>query len=46
MAGAAEQADQILRDLQDMSVMAEDGTTAELFTSRLLQSLPTVRVGA
>ncbi|KAJ6612984.1 hypothetical protein B0H10DRAFT_2165419 [Mycena sp. CBHHK59/15] len=46
MAGAAEQADQILRDLEDTSVMAEDGTTAELFTSRLLQSLPTLRVGA
>ncbi|KAJ7775824.1 hypothetical protein B0H14DRAFT_333874 [Mycena olivaceomarginata] len=46
MAGAAEQADQILRDLEDMSVMAENGTTADLFTSRLLQVLPSLRVGA
>ncbi|KAJ7277262.1 hypothetical protein C8J57DRAFT_1581590 [Mycena rebaudengoi] len=43
MAGAVEQADQVLRDLEDMSIMAEDGTTAELFTLRLLQSLPTWR---
>ncbi|KAJ7084830.1 hypothetical protein B0H15DRAFT_923519 [Mycena belliarum] len=46
MAGAAEHADRILRDLEHISVMAEDGTTAELFASRLLQSMPTVRVGA
>jgi hypothetical protein len=46
MAGAAEQADQILRDLEDMSVMAENGTTADLFTARLLQVLPSLRVGA
>ncbi|KAJ7072883.1 hypothetical protein C8F01DRAFT_973337 [Mycena amicta] len=43
-AGAVEQADQILRDLEEISVMAEDGGTAELLTSRLLQ-FPSVRVG-
>ncbi|KAJ7054442.1 hypothetical protein C8F01DRAFT_1221382 [Mycena amicta] len=46
MAGAVEQADQILRDIEDTSVMAEDGTTAELFTLRLQQSLSTVLLGA
>lgn len=38
MSGAAEQIDQILRDLEETWVMANDGTTADLLTSRLLQS--------
>ncbi|KAJ7222987.1 hypothetical protein B0H12DRAFT_1150813 [Mycena haematopus] len=46
MAGAAEQVDQILRDLEQTPVMAEDGTTADLLTSRLLQPSRTVRIGA
>jgi len=46
MAGAAEQVDQILRDLEQTPVMAEDGTTADLLTSRLLQSSRTLLVGA
>jgi hypothetical protein len=37
MAGAAEQVDQILRDLEETPVMAEDGSTMDLLTSRLLQ---------
>jgi hypothetical protein len=36
MAGATEQFDQILRDLEETPVMAEDGRTAGLLTSRLL----------
>ncbi|KAK7021198.1 hypothetical protein R3P38DRAFT_3543321 [Favolaschia claudopus] len=40
ISGAVEQADQILRDLEDISALAEDGSTADLFTSRLLQLLP------
>ncbi|KAK7048118.1 hypothetical protein R3P38DRAFT_3307066 [Favolaschia claudopus] len=48
MAGAVEQADQIVRELEDISVLAEDGSTADLFTSRLLQLLPrtSIRGGA
>ncbi|KAJ7221793.1 hypothetical protein B0H12DRAFT_1151687 [Mycena haematopus] len=46
MAGAAEQVDQILRDLEQTPVMAEDGTTADLLTSRLLQPSRTVCIGA
>lgn len=46
MSGAAEQADQILRDFEDISVMAEDGATAELITSRLLQLPHAARVVA
>ncbi|CAK5282384.1 unnamed protein product [Mycena citricolor] len=37
MSGAAEQVDQILRDLEDTPVMAEDGGSAHLLESRLLQ---------
>ncbi|KAK7063794.1 hypothetical protein R3P38DRAFT_3301484 [Favolaschia claudopus] len=39
MAGAAEQADQIARDMEDTLVLAEDGTSAELFVSRLMQGI-------
>ncbi|KAJ7230387.1 hypothetical protein GGX14DRAFT_583037 [Mycena pura] len=38
MSGAAEQIDQILHDLEETSVMAEDGSTADLLTSRLMQA--------
>ncbi|KAJ7257588.1 hypothetical protein B0H12DRAFT_471613 [Mycena haematopus] len=38
MSGAAEQADQILRDLEDTPVMAEDGSSAHLLELRLVQS--------
>ncbi|KAJ6556459.1 hypothetical protein B0H19DRAFT_1152648 [Mycena capillaripes] len=44
MSGAAEQIDQILRDLEDTPVMAEDGGSAHLLASRLLQSSHTVDV--
>jgi hypothetical protein len=44
MSGAAEQIDQILRDLEDTPVMAEDGGSAHLLASRLLQSSRTVDV--
>ncbi|KAJ7899753.1 hypothetical protein B0H13DRAFT_2518435 [Mycena leptocephala] len=44
MSGAAEQIDQILRDLEDTPVMAEDGGSAHLLASRLLQSSRTVNV--
>lgn len=37
MSGAAEHVDQILRDLKDTPVMAEDGGSAHLLESRLLQ---------
>ncbi|KAJ7262645.1 hypothetical protein B0H12DRAFT_1103967 [Mycena haematopus] len=46
MSGAGEQIDHIFRDLEDTSVMAEDGSTADLLTSRLLQSSHSVLVGA
>ncbi|KAJ7746420.1 hypothetical protein B0H14DRAFT_3514325 [Mycena olivaceomarginata] len=46
MSGAAEQLDQILRDLEDMPVMAEDGGSADLLESRLLQASRTVDVKA
>lgn len=39
MSGAAEHVDQILRDLEDTPVMAEDGGSAHLLESRLLQLL-------
>ncbi|KXN92709.1 hypothetical protein AN958_06987 [Leucoagaricus sp. SymC.cos] len=35
LSGAAEQADQILRDLEDTTVLADDGSMAELLSSRL-----------
>ncbi|KAJ7825913.1 hypothetical protein B0H14DRAFT_3725706 [Mycena olivaceomarginata] len=44
MSGAAEQIDQILRDLEDTPVLAEDGGSAHLLASRLLQSSRTVDV--
>lgn len=44
MSGAAEQIDQILRDLEDTPVLAEDGGSAHLLVSRLLQSSRTVDV--
>jgi len=44
--GAAEQIDQIFRDLEETQVMANDGTTADLLTSRLLQSSNVVQVDA
>ncbi|KAJ7019353.1 hypothetical protein C8F04DRAFT_1147936 [Mycena alexandri] len=46
MSGAAEQYDQILRDLEDTPVMAEDGGSADLLQSRLLQSSRTVHIKA
>ncbi|KAJ7816199.1 hypothetical protein B0H14DRAFT_2845104 [Mycena olivaceomarginata] len=46
MSGAAEQIDQVLRDLEDTRVMAEDGSTADLLASRLLQSPRSVRITA
>ncbi|KAF5359881.1 hypothetical protein D9756_003613 [Leucocoprinus leucothites] len=35
LSGAAEQADRILRDLEDTTVLADDGSLAELLSSRL-----------
>jgi gamma-glutamylcyclotransferase (GGCT)/AIG2-like uncharacterized protein YtfP len=35
LSGAAEQADRILRDLEDITVLADDGSMAELLSSRL-----------
>ncbi|KAJ7834823.1 hypothetical protein B0H14DRAFT_2797991 [Mycena olivaceomarginata] len=46
MSGAAEQIDQVLRDLEDTRIMAEDGSTVDLLTSRLLQSPRSVRITA
>ncbi|KAJ7125914.1 hypothetical protein C8R44DRAFT_668229 [Mycena epipterygia] len=46
MSGAAEQVNQILRDLEDTPVMAEDGGSAHLLESRLLQSSRTVHIKA
>ncbi|KAJ7083336.1 hypothetical protein B0H15DRAFT_889211 [Mycena belliarum] len=46
MSGAAEQVEQILRDLEDTPVMAEDGGSAHLLKSRLLQSSRTVNIKA
>ncbi|KAJ7834816.1 hypothetical protein B0H14DRAFT_2797962 [Mycena olivaceomarginata] len=46
MSGAAEQIDQVLRDLEDTRIMAEDGSTVDLLTSRLLQSPHSVRITA
>jgi hypothetical protein len=40
LSGAAEQANQILRDLEDIIVLADDGSMAELLSSRLLMSTP------
>ena len=37
MSGAAEHFDQLLRDLADTPVMAEDGGNSHLLESRLLQ---------
>ena len=37
MSGAAEHVDQIVRDLEDTPVMAEDGSSAHLLELRLLQ---------
>ncbi|KAJ7269087.1 hypothetical protein C8J57DRAFT_1066970, partial [Mycena rebaudengoi] len=45
MSGAADQVDQLLRDLQGTPVMAEDGSTAELLAARLSQSSRSVRIG-
>ena len=39
-AEAAEQADRILRDLGDITVLADDGSMAELLSSRLSTSTP------
>ncbi|KAF5359875.1 hypothetical protein D9756_003614 [Leucocoprinus leucothites] len=36
LSGAAEQAKRILRDLEDTTILADDGSTAELLSSRLL----------
>ncbi|KAJ7166287.1 hypothetical protein C8R43DRAFT_1162659 [Mycena crocata] len=46
MSGAAEQVDQILRDLEDTPVMVEDGGSAHLLESRLLQSLRAIDIKA
>ncbi|KAJ7775843.1 hypothetical protein B0H14DRAFT_2964326 [Mycena olivaceomarginata] len=46
MAGTAEQIDQVLCDLEDTRIMAEDGSTVDLLTSRLLQSPRGVRITA
>ncbi|KAJ7832318.1 hypothetical protein B0H14DRAFT_2803173 [Mycena olivaceomarginata] len=46
MSGAAEQIDQILRDLEEMPVMAWDGGSAELLASRLSQMSGSALVGA
>ncbi|KAJ7364853.1 hypothetical protein DFH08DRAFT_840151 [Mycena albidolilacea] len=46
MSGAAEQIDQILRDLEDISVMADDGGSATLLMSRLLQSPRAISIAA
>ena len=40
LSGAAEQADRILRDLEDITVLADDGSMAELLSSRLSMSTP------
>lgn len=40
LSGAAEQADQILRDLEDTTVLADDGSMADLLTSRLSMLTP------
>ena len=39
-AEAAEQPDRILRDLEDITVLADDGSTVELLSSRLSMSTP------
>jgi hypothetical protein len=39
MSGAAEHVDQVLRDLEDTPVMAQDGGSAHLLETRLLQLL-------
>ncbi|CAK5281688.1 unnamed protein product, partial [Mycena citricolor] len=46
LSGAAEQVDQILRDLEDRPVMAEDGGSAHLLESRLLQLSRAVSIEA
>ena len=38
LSGTAEQADQILRDLENITVLADDGSMAELLSSRLSTS--------
>ena len=38
LSGAAEQADRILRDMEDITVLADDGSMAELLSSRLSMS--------
>ena len=40
LSGAAQQADRILRDLEDITVLADDGSMAELLSSRLSMSTP------
>ncbi|KAF7978037.1 hypothetical protein HWV62_1925 [Athelia sp. TMB] len=40
LSGAAEQANRILRDLEDTTVLADDGSMAELLSSRLSASTP------
>jgi len=40
LSGAAQQADRILRDLEDITVLADDGSMAELLSSRLSTSTP------
>jgi len=40
LSGAAEQADRIFRDLEDITVLADDGSMAELLSSRLSTSTP------
>ncbi|KAF7336433.1 hypothetical protein MSAN_02297300 [Mycena sanguinolenta] len=46
LSGAVEQVQQILHDLEDTSVMAEDGGSAHLLEFRLVQSLRTVDIEA
>jgi hypothetical protein len=40
LSGAAEQANRILRDLEDIIVLADDGSMAELLSSCLLMLTP------
>jgi hypothetical protein len=40
LSGAAEQADRILRDMEDITVLADDGSMADLLSSRLSTSTP------
>jgi hypothetical protein len=40
LSGAAEQADKILREMEDTTVLADDGSMGDLLSSRLSMVLP------